>query len=224
MDLNKGVKGSTILLGYRSGYYNWEKIEKTTSDAAREKEIATQEEEAIYDIIVTRMEPYHPEGIISKGIYYYPVSDVSLNEGCRYGTELYMYYATRYYSKNYNSVNNASTILPDTVFSGYITRLGFAENERVPYTTLAVDMDDIKQAKSEGLFEDYLPWEYVMISGDKQRVDLNDGVVLCNGDYCTDSRISMFAQRVDMSVKAAGEITGGFIESTYDVGDVYIKK
>ena len=46
----------------------------------------------------------------------------------------------------------------------------------------------------------------------------------CNGEYCEEARISMFAQRADMSVKPAGEITGGYIDSTYDIGDVLYQK
>jgi hypothetical protein len=34
----------------------------------------------------------------------------------------------------------------------------------------------------------------------------------------------MFARRSDGSVKPAGEITGGYVESKYPVGDVYLKK
>ena len=227
-DLNKGTKGSTVFLGYKSGSYNMDKIESAKTEEAREKEIAKQETEAIYDIVVTRNEPYHPEGIVSKGMYYYPATGTNLNDGCGYGSELYLYYATEYYSTNYNSKNNASTKLPTEVFSGFVTRLAFAQNERVPYTTLLLNDPDYQKqvtgAAGAGSTEDYYPWEYVMQSGDAQRIDLNDGALFCNGDYCEDSRISMFVQRDDGSIKPAGEITGGFVESTYTVGNLYIRK
>ena len=188
-----------------------------------------QQKDAVYDIVVTKDEPFHPEGVISKGVYYSPVSSVSLNAGCPYGSELYMYIATPYYSESYNKKNNASTLPPETVFSSYIKRLAFAENERVPYTRLLVD-DPAYQKLAEkfaslyGTTVDYLPWEYVLNFGDAGPVDLNEGMVSCNGDYCEDTRLHMFVQREDYSVKPAGQITGGFIESTYDVGDIYYKK
>ena len=230
MDLNVKVKGDTIYLGYRTGSYDWEEIDQAGSDEERQELMADQEQEAVYDIVVTKDEPFHPEGIISKGVYYYPVSDVSLNANKTnpYGAELYMYYATPFYSAQYNKKNNEKTTLPQDVFSGYVRRLGFAENERVPYTTDREEEFKVSRTIAYQMgwdnLADYMPWEYVLQSGDLAPVDLNEGMVSCNGDYCEDTRLHMFVQREDYSVKPAGQITGGFIESTYDVGDIYYKK
>ena len=249
LDLNSKADGDTVLLGYRSGCHDWEAINEL-SGSAQLSELARQEKEAIYDIILTNDEPYHPEGIVSKGIYYTPASSsditytpvisyeqkdyfyvaptASLNSGCDYGAEIYMYYASPYYSANYNKKNFASTTLPETVFTGYITKLAFAENERVPYTTLLENNGEwVKQrgnAEATGNIEDYYPWEYVMYSGDTVPADLNEGIVLCNGDYCEETRLYMFARRSDGSVKPAGQITGGYVESKYTIGDVYLKR
>ena len=229
INLNKMVKGNVILLGYRQGRYDWEKINTLGSDEEKQAEIVKQQKDAVYDIVVTKDEPFHPEGVISKGVYYSPVSSVSLNAGCPYGSELYMYIATPYYSESYNKKNNASTLPPETVFSSYIKRLAFAENERVPYTKLLVDDPAYKKAveaaaaMSNAVLE-YLPWEYVLQIGDTGPIDLNDGAVYCNRGYCEENRLHMFVQRSDGSVKPAGEITGGFVENTYAVGDLYIKK
>ena len=207
MDLNNHADGDTVLLGYRTG---------------------SNRKEAVYDIIVTNDEPFHPEGVISNGIYYTPASSFDLNAGVGYGAKLYMYYTSPYYAANYNKKNRAATTLPETVFTGWINKLAFAENERVPYTTLLEKNADwsAKRAAAEqtGEIEDYYPWEYVMENGNTARIDLNEGVVYCNGDYCEESRLYMFARRSDGSVKPAGQITGGYVESTYPVGDVYIRK
>ena len=73
-------------------------------------------------------------------------------------------------------------------------------------------------------YNEYLPWEYVMEREDAAPIDVNYGAASCNGDYCEDVRVHMFAQRSDGRVKPAGQITGGFLESTYEVGDVYLRK
>ena len=227
IDLNNKIDGDTVLLGYRSGCHDWDAI-YPLSGTALQNELARQEKEAIRDILVTSDEPYHAKGIVSKGIYYTPVSSSSLNAGCKYGAELYMYYASPYYSANYNKKNHTSSTLPETVFTGYITSLAFAENERVPYTTLLQNdaqwLNQKANAEATGNIEDYYPWEYVMAYGDTTPADLNEGTVFCNGDYCEETRLYMFARRSDGSVKPAGEITGGYVESTYPIGDVYLKR
>ena len=62
-----------------------------------------------------------------------------------------------------------------------------------------------------------------MQNNDIAPVDLNEGAVSYSPHHAKDVRISMFAQRSDGSVKPSGEITGGFVESTYDTGDLEFK-
>ena len=227
IDLNNKVDGGTVLLGYRGGCHDWDAVNRL-SGSAQQNELVRQEKEAIYDIVVTCDEPYHPEGVFNKGIWYTPASSANLNAESDYGSELYMYYTSPYYSASYDKKNFTSTTLPETVFTGYITRLAFAENERVPYTTLLQNnagwVSQKANAEATGSVEDYYPWEYVMFSGDTDPADLNKGTIYCNGDYCEETRLYMFARRSDGSVKSAGEITGGYVESKYPVGDVYLKK
>ena len=47
---------------------------------------------------------------------------------------------------------------------------------------------DFKLARSAASSYFY-PWEYVLEKNDAAPVDLNEGVVYCNGDYCEDSRL-----------------------------------
>ena len=204
IDLNDGIRGDTILLGYRMS-----SVDPNAKKAIRE----LQESEKIYDIIVTSGEPYHSDGIINKNIYYQPVGNYDLNGA--YGKELYMYFASPYYSAEYNKVHNAKTSLPQDVFTGYLTKLAFAQSDRVPYNeTVAATSDS----------QDMLRWEYVMQSNNTNPVDLNESAISYSPHHAKDVRISMFAQRSDGSVKPAGEITGGFIESTYAVGDLEFGK
>ena len=227
MDLNNKADGDTVLLGYRTGCHDYDAVKGMTG-ARREKELARQEDEVIYDVVTTTDEPYHPEGIVSNGVYYTPVSDVSLNAGCLWGAEIYMYYASAFYSGRYNRNSFANTALPGTVFTGYITRIAFGEHEHVPYLTVSeYDAGSQTYQTTElrsGGIDDYYPWEYVLESGDMAPVDLNEGAVYCNGYNCTDTRLHMFVQRSDGSIKPAGEITGGYVESKYPVGDVYAAK
>ncbi len=204
IDLNDGIRGDTILLGYRMSSVN-----PNAKKAIRE----LQESEKIYDIIVTSGEPYHSDGIINKNIYYQPVGNYDLNGWA--GKELYMYFASPYYSAEYNKVHNAKTRLPQDVFTGYLTKLAFAQSDRVPYNETVAATSDSK---------DMIRWEYVMQSNNANPVDLNESAVSYSPHHAKDVRISMFAQRSDGSVKPAGEITGGFVESTYAVGDLEFGK
>ena len=63
-----------------------------------------------------------------------------------------------------------------------------------------------------------------MQSDNTNPVDLNESAISYSPHHAKDVRISMFAQRSDGSVKPAGEITGGFVESTYAVGDLEFGK
>ena len=208
LDLNNGIRGDCIMLGYRSAGVDWDAVNAKKTDKAKQSELQFQTQEAIYDIIVTSGEPYHKEGIINKNVYYQPVANVDLN-GWE-GRELYMYFASPYYSATYNKKNNVSTNLPENVFSGYISHLAFAENDRVPYNTSVTSTGN----------NNFIRWEYVMQNGEVNPVDLNEGAVSYSSHHAKDVRISMFAQRSDGSVKPSGEITGGFVESTYNVGDI----
>ena len=204
INLNDGIRGDTILLGYRMSA-----VDPNAKKAIRE----LQESEKIYDIIFTSGEPYHSDGIINKNVYYQPVGNEDFNGFA--GKELYMYFASPYYSAEYNKVHNAKTRLPQEVFTGYLTKLAFAQSDRVPYNeTVAASSDS----------QNILRWEYVMQSDNTNPVDLNESAISYSPHHAKDVRISMFAQRSDGSVKPAGEITGGFVESTYAVGDLEFGK
>ena len=63
-----------------------------------------------------------------------------------------------------------------------------------------------------------------MFSDHNLPADLNSGFCDFNAEgYITDNRVTMFAQREDGSVKPAGEITGGFLTDTMQVGSFYEK-
>ena len=204
INLNEGVRGDTILLGYRMGY-----VDPNAKKTIRE----LQASEKIYDVIVTSGERYHSEGIISNNIYYQPVVNYDLN-GFE-GRELYMYFASPYYSAQYNKLFNESTSLPQDVFTGYIEHIAFAEGDRVPYNETIASTSD-----SQTLVR----WEYVMQNSNLAPVDFNEGAVSYSPHHAQDNRIFMFVQRSDGSVKPSGEITGGFLESTYAVGNLKFGK
>ena len=216
-DLNTGIRGRSIVLGYRSGGLDQAVLDKQKTEEAYAAKFAKQTEEAIYDIIVTSGEPFHPEGIVSKNIYYHPVGSSEYDSDLN-GTEgraLHMYYANPYYSATYNKTNNANTLLPQDVFTGYITHLALTESDRVPYNSTSAATNQSSNAYK---------WEYIMKNGDTEPVDLNEGAVSYSPHHAQDIRISMFAQRSDGSIKPAAEITGGFIESKYNVGDLKFGK
>lgn len=215
-DLNTGIKGNSIVLGYRSSSLDWDSLNSKTTEAGLKKEYDKQTQEAIYDIVVTCGEPYHAEGIVRNDIYYTPVGTSSLKADLNgwEGYELYMYYASPYYSQTYNTKNNTNTKLPQDVFTGYITHLAFCESDRVPYN------DKLNTNASTNGNQSVFKWEYVMKAGNSGHIDLNEGAVSYAPHKAVDIRISMFAQRIDGSVKPAGEITGGFVESKYNVGEL----
>ncbi len=200
IDLNKGIRGETILLGYRMSAVN-PKAKKATREL--------QESEIIYDILITSGEPYHSDGLINDGVYYHPVGNYDFNGS--YGSEIYMYYTSPYYSAEYNKTHNAKTRLPQEVFTGYLTKLAFAESDRVPYNETAAATSDSQDA---------VRWEYVMQANNTNPANLNENAISYTPHHGKDVRISMFAQRSDGSVKPSGEITGGFVESTYTVGNL----
>ena len=213
MDLNTGIEGQSIYLGFRSKAVDWASINASATETARKTALDKALNEAVYDILLTRGEPYHAEGFVSDdNLYYYPVSDRDLTDGK--GDLIYMYYCCPYYSKNYNDRNGASTRMPADVFSGYYRQIGMANGDRVPYNT--------SLAGAEGSDESLLRWEYVMFTGNRGPANPNAGTVSYNyeGRYAMDNRVSIFAQRSDGSVKPAGQITGGYVEETQQTGSL----
>ena len=214
MDANTGVTGHSVYIGFRRGHLDWDEINKKSTGSAKEKELNSQLKEAIYDVIITNDEPYHPDGIVRNNIYYYPVGETDLTGGM--GHRLYMYFASPWYSSRYNTNTGASTLLPQEVFTGYLTQLALSQYDRVPYnTSLAGTMEDTQNSVR--------PWEYVMLADGSRAADLNEGTVafINTAHFAYDNRITMFVQRSDGSVKPAGEITGGFVERSMTVGIAY---
>ena len=136
------------------------------------------------------------------------------------GHKLYMYFASPWYSNRYNTNNGKSTLLPQNVFTGYLTQFALAQYDRVPYnSSLAGTMDDTQNSIK--------PWEYVVLADNSRAADLNEGTVAfkvesSTAHYAYDNRITMFTQRSDGSVKPSGEITGGFVAKNMTVGVAYI--
>ena len=217
IDLNKGAGGSFLYFGYSMGYLEPDADEEAKEDAYYE---------AVYDIIITKGQPYQPDGFVSEenNIYYTPASDVDLNdhEGEEFDAdEIYLYYCTPYFSAKYNRAQKKAntgvvTALPEEVFSAPITKIAFAQYDRVPYNS--------SLAGTNTTGNEILPWEYVMFSDHSSPADLNAGAYIFNADgYAPDNRITMFVQRADGSVKPAGEITGGFVTDTMPVGSLFKK-
>ena len=217
MDANTGVKGDSVYIGFRRGSIDWNKVNGKSTEAAKEKELKTQLQEAIYDVIITDDEPYHADGIIRNGIYYQPVGQKDLTAGM--GHRLYMYYASPWYSSRYNKNTGSTTLLPQDVYSGYLTHFAMAQYDRVPYNTSLAGTVNTQSTVT--------PWEYVMLADNSWAADLNEGTIAfkVEGDtarYAYDNRITLFVQRSDGSVKPAGEITGGFTQKNMSVGVGYI--
>ena len=211
MDLNKGVEGKSIYLGFRSKHIDWDTVYSGATDAAVQEAISKALNEAVYDVVITRSEPYKPQGFVGKNnVYYYPVSNKDLTGGA--GDELYMYYCCPFYSNQYNEKNGASTLMPDKAFTGYYKQMGMSNYDRVPYNTSLAGAAGSDQSK--------MPWEYVMFSDNSRPANPNAGTIAYSyGDrYALDNRVTIFAQRTDGSVKRGAEITGGYLEETQEEG------
>ena len=214
LDMNIAVSDYYLYLGYSVNYVDPGATAKQKTKAWRE---------AIYDVIVTRNEPYHPEGFVCEknNIFYYPVSDVNLNYGNDDADVLYLYYCSPYRSSRYNKEqknNGIVTALPEEVFSAPLTKLALARYDRVPYLT---DLD----STGGDTATDLLPWEYVLYASQTEQADFTSGSAKFEGDgYVIDNRITMFAQRYDGSVKPAGEITGGFNAEYMEFGILSAKQ
>ena len=209
MDMNSDVVGKSVYIGCRTARYDWDTINKKKTDSAKQTEMVSQEQEAIYDILITKNEPLQENGFVYNGAYYMPCGNRDLTGGTGYS--LYLYTSCPYCSKTH-----PETMPVQDVYSDYITHMAFTRSDRVPYNTTVGDKNDA--GKTE------LKWEYVMYSDNSSSVDLNAGTIPFGKGYVTDNRINMFVQRRDGSVKPSAEITGGFVDATQKVGNLSINK
>lgn len=230
IDLNKGAGGKYIYFGYRGYTLNEDKIDMEKTAEAKEKKREEQLQEAIYDIVCTVGEDFHPEGIMTDRyqIHYAPVAKqdengnlvaTNLNEGTT-GPKIYMYYTTTYAVNSYNSKakkdpDKMISTMPKDYLKSPLTKIGFALNDYVPYSK---DLE----ASTSGSKADK-PWEYVLNSDSRSHIDLNEGAVAFDSKHMTtDNRITMFAQRDDYSVKKSAEITGGYNTALITENKLYI--
>ncbi len=233
IDLNRGVGGKFVYLGYRGYSLDEDAINEKTSESAKEAEKQEQLYEAVYDIICTVGEEFHPEGIISERhqIYYAPVVRydrnknpvaTDLNEGTN-GPKIYMYYTTMYAADDYNTRMRSEedpifSTMPKEYMKSPLTKIGFALYDYVPYSQ---DME----AASTGSDNKVIPWEYVMKSDNKEQLELNEGAVSFDKYHMTgDNRIYMFAQREAGNVKASAEITGGYTTASVTENKLYLEQ
>ncbi len=233
IDLNRGVGGKFVYLGYRGYSLDEDAINEKTSESAKEAEKQAQLYEAVYDIICTVGEEFHPEGIVSERhqIYYAPVVRydrnknpvaTDLNEGTN-GPKIYMYYTTMYAADDYNRRMRSEedpifSTMPKEYMKSPLTKIGFALYDYVPYSQ---DME----AASTGTDNKVIPWEYVMKSDNKEQLELNEGAVSFDKYHMTgDNRIYMFAQREAGNVKASAEITGGYTTASVTENKLYLEQ
>ncbi len=233
IDLNRGVGGKFVYLGYRGYSLDEDAINEKTSESAKEAEKQAQLYEAVYDIICTVGEEFHPEGIVSERhqIYYAPVVrydrnknpvPTDLNEGTN-GPKIYMYYTTMYAADDYNRRMRSEedpifSTMPKEYMKSPLTKIGFALYDYVPYSQ---DME----AASTGTDNKVIPWEYVMKSDNKEQLELNEGAVSFDKYHMTgDNRIYMFAQREAGNVKASAEITGGYTTASVTENKLYLEQ
>ena len=231
-DKKKG--GDFVYFGYRGYSLDQKKINSAGNKDAQDEEKQSQLEEAVYDIVCTVGEDYHPEGIITEKnqLYYSPVSKMDrdgntsgtdLNAGTN-GPPIYMYFSTPWGASQYNnSVGNDSrkdtSTMPQDIFDAPITRFAFTRYDRVPYS------GDVAAESSGNSSDANRPGEYVLCSDNKIPVDLNDGAVILNSKGDTENnKIMMFVQRESGKVKPAAEITGGYTTSTTQQGEMWLNK
>ena len=206
LDMNCSTGGSYVYMGYSSASIDMENSSKT--------KIRMAWSEAIWDIIITKNQPYMEEGFVCEknGIYYVPVSDVDLNdgaEGCP--DELYMYYCCPVISEDYNDAHGVETVMPDEVFSAPISKMAFARYDRVPYNSSLEGTDETGN--------DIVPWEYVMLADHSAPANFNSGAFQLNSDgYVENNRVTMFVQRYDGSFKPSAQITGGYTDKNASFG------
>ena len=232
MDLNKNGGGKYIYFGYRSYGLNEKVIKMASSEETRAAEIEKQKQEAVYDIICTVGEPFHPEGIMTDRyqLYYVPVAKedsnhnligTNLNEGTS-GPEIYMYYTSPFVAKRYNEVamsdpNKSLSTMPKDNLKSPLTKIAFAEYDYVPYSA-----ELVKQSPGS---DQPVAWEYVLKKDYSAPAELNEGVIHFDSSHMMgDNRISMFVQREDGFVKGAAEITGGYLTSSVIENHLYLEK
>ena len=232
MDLNKNGGGKHIYFGYRSYGLNEKEINMLRSAEAKANEIEKQKQEAVYDIICTVGEPFHPDGIMTERyqLYYAPVAKedsnhnligTNLNEGTT-GPEIYMYYTTMFAAKRYNEkamndTNKSLSAMPKDYLKSPLTKIAFAEYDYVPYST-----DLVKQSPGS---DQPAAWEYVLKKDYSAPAELNEGAIHFDSSHMmSDNRISMFVQREDGFVKGAAEITGGYLTSSVIETQLYLEK
>ena len=231
LNLNQGAGGKYVYLGYRGFSLNEEEIDSKANASARDAEKQAQLYEAIYDVVCTVGEEFHPEGIMTERhqIHYAPVAKyvnkqyvpTDLNEGTN-GPKIYMYYTSMYVADDYNQrVRDDKDAILSTMPKRYLlsplTKIGFALYDYVPYS------QEMASA-STGADKKILPWEYVMKSNNKEPVEFNEGAISFDKDHMmSDNRITMFAQREDGNVKASAEITGGYSTETVTENKLYLE-
>ena len=218
MNLNNNAGGCYVYIGYKGYSLDEEKIRMKTTESAREAERESQLQEAIYDVVCTVDKPYQPEGFVTElnQIYYKPVGNANLNEGTT-GPKIYMYYTTIYNAKKYNKSQgndgrNIHSSMPNDYFREPVTRIAFAECDRVPY----------QSGESSNGLDNMFPWERVLYDDLKTPAEMNEGAVWFHDGYmANDNRIYMYLQREMGHVKSYGEITGGHTTETTTVGEMW---
>ncbi len=221
MDLNVDAGGKYVYFGYRGFAIDDDKINMLPTESAREAELKNQLLGAVYDIVCTVGEPFHPEGINSERyqLHYAPVSKTNLNAGTQ-GPEIYMYYTSTLVTNAYNQSikddpSKPISNNPADIFGAPVTKIAFARYDRVPF----LPSEDIESDGETNIFG----WEYIMNIDFKTVTDFNAGVVKFDGNHgANDNRVTAFIQRGDGSIKSWGEITGGFVSNTMTVGSVFV--
>ncbi len=217
-DNDIATKASFIYFGYR-GF-------SLKDDKSKDDQLAN----AVYDIICTVGEEYHPEGIMTQRyqIHYAPVVKVDrdkgvlgsdLNAGTN-GSAIYMYYTTPWIASRYNDKLGSDTRKnrsadPKDYLRSPLTRICFTRYDRVPYNEdsgVDAEFGDDKRA-----------WEYVLYNDSLTTVDLNDGAIRFDSNYKTENnRINMFVQREDGSIKPGAEIIGGYVSGKARIGEMWL--
>ena len=232
INLNHNAGGKFVYFGYRGYSLNEEKINAKSSVSDQNSERENQLQEAVYDIICTVGEEFHPEGLITDRyqLYYAPVGKArgtadpeptNLNEGT-IGPKIYMYYTSMYVAQNYNSIVKGDkkrmlSTLPKEYLKSPLTKIGFALNDYVPASDELVDT-------TTGITQ-LVPWEYVIDKDYQNPIDFNEGAISFDSDHKTsDNRIAMFVQRDEGNVKPAAEITGGYSTELVTEGKMYLEK
>ena len=122
---------------------------------------------ATKDILLTAGKPYDEDGFVKDGCEYYPISDISLNEGTD-GKEIYMY-----------------------------TTMDETDKTASPICALALSRADSIPSKAGKVRYEYI------LTDENTRANLNDGSTALDGKKLIDTRLWLFAARLDNTVKSA---------------------